>query len=134
MPSPLYPLGRAAFRFAIAYSVISTLIAVALAAGGYPVPPLLTMVPIDPNALVAAANRVSNVPLLAATTTGFAMVGFSILNVVAGIALAFPKLVTAAFAALDPSLAPAGMFVGALLQASVLLYVVESLIATGSSA
>jgi hypothetical protein len=120
-----YAIGEKAFKFALVYGIASSLVSVALAANGYPTPDILKLSFVDPVQIVEAVNAYSGTPLFGALLT-FGLLGAALLNVFASVAIGYPKVLAALAAAVDPTLVPPATFAGALIQASVYLYLLQT--------
>jgi len=121
----LYSIGERAFRFALVYGVVSSLVSVALVANGYPVPDILKISFVDPGAIVSAVNAYAGTPLFGAFLT-FGLLGAALLNVFASIAIGYPAVLMRLATALDPTLAAPAAFAGALIQATVYVYLIQT--------
>jgi len=128
--NPLYALGRWATRFALAYAVASSLMAVVLGACGVPVPDVLLAIPIQPGALADAVNKMATAmgPQPAALLAGGVLAIYAVFNIFAGLAFGVAKLFYQLAAALDPALVPFAALLGGLLQFSVYYYLLVSVV------
>lgn len=121
-------IGSAAFKFALAFSLVSTFLALALATAGVPVPDILKHSPINPQDIVKAVNNYADRPVLMFLLGAGGVITFAILNIVMGIAFGFPKLVVTLFSAVAPELLPLAAFIGAFVEVCIIVYMVISLV------
>lgn len=129
MSNPLVSLGRWAFKFALAYSAVSTILATALALSGLPVPDPLLALPLRPEELAARISELaSKGPTYAAIVGGGTMAIFAVFNFASGIAIGIPKLFYYLAAAVDPALIPVAAVVGGILTVSVFSYLLASIV------
>jgi hypothetical protein len=127
--NPLVSLGRWAFKFALAYSAVSTVLATALAASGLPVPDPLLALPLRPEELAARiSDLASKGPTYAAFVGGGTMAIFAVFNFAAGIAIGIPKLFYHLAAAVDPALVPVAAIVGGILTVAVFSYLLATVV------
>jgi hypothetical protein len=129
MSNPLVSLGRWAFKFALAYSAVSTVLATALAVSGLPVPDPLLALPLRPEELAARISELaSKGPMYAAIVGGGTMAIFAVFNFATGIAIGIPKLFYYLAAAVDPALVPVAAIVGGILTVSVFSYLLATVV------
>lgn len=120
--NPLVSLGEKLFRFSVVYSVIATLLSIALATAGAPVPDVLVMIPMNVTAVGEALSGLANQPLPIAIAGVALSAAYSMSNVFVGSLIAVPKLIETVVAAVSPSLIPLARFLYGVCGAAVILY------------
>jgi len=120
--NPLVSLGGKLFRFSVVYSIIATLLSIALATAGLPVPDALVMVPFNVTAVGDALSKLSNQPLPLAIAGVALSAAYSMSNVFIGSFIAIPKLFESIVSAINPALIPIARFLGGVCAAAIILY------------
>jgi len=129
--NPLVYVGRWAFKFAVAYSVIATILALALGSSGAYVPDALLAIPFQPADLVKTINEIAaKGPSYIAVLGGGTMALFAVFNFAAALALGIPKLFFYAAGAVDPALIPFALLVGGFLQLCTYIYLLSTVVSS----
>ncbi len=109
------------------YSIFATILEVALISNGYPVPDIFKQTLVDPNVIIQTVNSYAGQPIIGGGSIIYGMVGIALANAIMSMVKGFYAFVVTLASMIDPTFVPVAMFVGALGQASIYLYMLMTL-------
>ncbi len=122
--------GRLCFGFAIAFSIISTVITIALASSGVAPPEALTAFPLTSSVLqgiINTANSWAGAGILGTVVAGGLLGGVFLWTIVGSFLFGIAKAFTVLGQSLPPPLSILAPFAGGVIQAFAVIYVVMRL-------
>lgn len=82
---------------------------------------------VDPNVIIQTVNSYAGQPIIGGGSIIYGMVGIALANAIMSMVKGFYSFVVTLASMIDPTFVPVAMFVGALGQASIYLYMLTTL-------